>query len=709
MSLSKHIKEHLTLGYQAIPAKIINVLSFGADPTHVTDSRAAFIAAKAAWDALGAYQQNYVFIPAGHYINSATVDWDACPVIGEGVDVTFIDPTITDGTFCFTHNANLFRAEGYHIQTGLGQAAMSGIVATNDGYCGGVQAGVFDGGDVTVTFTASTDIVNATAHPFSNSDPVQFETAAAGSSLPTGVTAGVVYYVINDTANTFQFSLVKNGAAVDFTTSGSGTLRAFSSARRGRMDVKVTGCWKSVEADGWQNYIRVWAANCGYGPRVSQQNGSVLDLTADGCLIYGAIKDCKGSHFVRLTGQCDPNGLVTATTTLEKNHGTVVNGFYIEGSVDDLRSYPHFETGTNSVTYGMQIDGFNGQADTTISGVPPVKFDKMSGGGVNGFVKVTAGEPKMLQMGANNCCFDVSKLVPYSDESSPFGFQSPFEVLQGATSCAFNPIALNPLPYFEHKGGHVYRPSDTRAATSWVASTRIPGTNVLRVTNAGSTTATSYVQHSINSNSFQNLNGKYVLAVAILNIPEHDAYGNAGKTDNLNNSTYKPGFEVILQDSSGANLATGTDLGATSQQKHRRGTIQAYASFINASALTTIQRAVFNFFCVRGAADLNTYPTVYVDVEAVFLFEVPNLATAAAVISHCFRTDLRTLNRDSVIEGGRLVTNNQPNPITASAITYSVGDLIRLTPAALAPDHKVCVTAGNYSTAVFKNAAVLSA
>lgn len=688
--------------------KIINVLEYGADPTHTIDSNAAFEAALAAWLALGGSQKNIVRIPGGHYINSKQVSWGACPVVGDGTSVTIIDPTMTDGSWCFIFNADLFRAEAFSIQTGLLQAEISRVVAGVDGYCGGVQAGVFNS-EALVTFTLSTNQVNAVLHPYSNGDPVQFETAAGGAVLPVGIVAQTTYWVINKAINSFKISATKSGIAANLISSGSGTIRAFSSARRGRMDVRVQGCWKSVEADGWQNSLKIWADNCGCGPRVSQQNGSTLDLVAESCLQHGEIKNCKGAHFIRVFGSASTGGNVTATSSMDGNHGAVINSMYFEGDISNLRSSPNFSIGVTDVTYGLTVNGFNGQADATFIGVPPMIIDKIGGGEINGFVAATAGNIKLPRMGVNNVCLDISRIVPKSAENSPFGFQSSFEVLYGATSCAFNPLALNPLPYFEHRGGHVYRPSDTRSTSTWIDSSRIPGTYCLRVKNAlTSGVNTSYVQHSINSNKFQKLNGKYVLAVAIMNIPEHLAYGSAAKTDSLNLTTYKPGFELLLQNTAGNNLAIGTDLGATSQQKHRRGTIQAYASFINASALTSIQRVVFNFYCVRGPADLSLYTDAYVDVEAVFLFEVPNMATAAAVIPQCFRTDLQTLNRDSVIEAGRLVTNNLPNPITASSITYDVGDLVRLIPAPGAPDHKICTTAGNYTTAVFKNSANLS-
>jgi len=48
-------------------------------------------------------------------------------------------------------------------------------------------------------------------------------TFSSTATLPTGITAGQVYYVINPTSNTFQISTVKGGGAVTTTSAGSGT------------------------------------------------------------------------------------------------------------------------------------------------------------------------------------------------------------------------------------------------------------------------------------------------------------------------------------------------------------------------------------------------------------------------------------------------------------------------------------------------------
>lgn len=81
--------------------------------------------------------------------------------------------------------------------------------------------------DVVVTATNATERFNATAHGFVDTDRVSFTSTG---TLPTGITAGTQYYVVNKTANDFQVSLTSGGAAVTFTTDGTATISAHTGA-----------------------------------------------------------------------------------------------------------------------------------------------------------------------------------------------------------------------------------------------------------------------------------------------------------------------------------------------------------------------------------------------------------------------------------------------------------------------------------------------
>jgi len=81
----------------------------------------------------------------------------------------------------------------------------------------------------TVTITIATPgVVTWTNHGLSANDPVQFTTTGA---LPTGLTAGVVYYVVGGaslTTDTFRVSASAGGAAINTTGSQSGTQTAIN-------------------------------------------------------------------------------------------------------------------------------------------------------------------------------------------------------------------------------------------------------------------------------------------------------------------------------------------------------------------------------------------------------------------------------------------------------------------------------------------------
>ena len=75
---------------------------------------------------------------------------------------------------------------------------------------------------VTSITNASPAVVNFTSHGFAANDAVVFTTSGA---LPTGLTAGTVYYVMSAglTANAFQVSATPGGAAINTSSAGSGT------------------------------------------------------------------------------------------------------------------------------------------------------------------------------------------------------------------------------------------------------------------------------------------------------------------------------------------------------------------------------------------------------------------------------------------------------------------------------------------------------
>lgn len=78
----------------------------------------------------------------------------------------------------------------------------------------------------TVTITiASPGVVTWTGHTLQNGDQVVLTTSGA---LPTGLTAGTTYYVVNQATNTFQLAATAGGSAIVTTGTQSGTHTATS-------------------------------------------------------------------------------------------------------------------------------------------------------------------------------------------------------------------------------------------------------------------------------------------------------------------------------------------------------------------------------------------------------------------------------------------------------------------------------------------------
>ena len=93
---------------------------------------------------------------------------------------------------------------------------------------GGTFQGMFPGGNATAyTFAApaSTDTLLAPGSSYAANQPVVvFPTA--GSTLPAGLTAGVIYYAVSVSGDSFELSTTSGGGAINLTADGSGIVQA---------------------------------------------------------------------------------------------------------------------------------------------------------------------------------------------------------------------------------------------------------------------------------------------------------------------------------------------------------------------------------------------------------------------------------------------------------------------------------------------------
>jgi microcystin-dependent protein len=88
----------------------------------------------------------------------------------------------------------------------------------------GLYAAIVSTGTATITI-ASPGVVSWAGHPVSNGDPVKLRTTGA---LPTGLTAGTVYYAVNTVAGvSFQLAATPGGAAINTSGTQSGTHTAY--------------------------------------------------------------------------------------------------------------------------------------------------------------------------------------------------------------------------------------------------------------------------------------------------------------------------------------------------------------------------------------------------------------------------------------------------------------------------------------------------
>jgi len=132
---------------------------------------------------------------------------------------------------------------------------------------------------VTSITNASPAVVNYTSHPFVAGDKVVFSTSG---TLPTGLTAGTVYYVISAglTANAFEVSATSGGAAINTSSAGSGTH-------------SVTSTYSALSSDAQWQFAQtgnlVWA---------TQENVAlqVYDLSSSSAFANGAGSPPQASY-----------------------------------------------------------------------------------------------------------------------------------------------------------------------------------------------------------------------------------------------------------------------------------------------------------------------------------------------------------------------------------------------------------------------------
>jgi hypothetical protein len=152
---------------------------------------------------------------------------------------------------------------------------------------GQVRHHYLDGKTSTVTITnASPGVVTWTAHGLQNGEAIVLSTTG---SLPTGLVAGTVYYVVSRAADTFQLSATVGGASINTSSAGAGvhtaTVKTYIGDANCPHTMGITKAASRVFAPSAEN-VRYCAA------------GSARDWTTAsdaGFLAAGLQQDTKGA------------------------------------------------------------------------------------------------------------------------------------------------------------------------------------------------------------------------------------------------------------------------------------------------------------------------------------------------------------------------------------------------------------------------------
>lgn len=131
-----------------------------------------------------------------------------------------------------------------------------------------------------VTFNGTTDVCTSNSHGLENGWKIIF----TGGTLPTGLTAGTVYYVRDKDSNTFKVASSSGGSAIDFTGNGSGTIKFYIAEpvygfSLGRGNFTLSNCIIDVRGEHYAGMDMV-------GLNLIPSSGASIDVILDNVLIY---------------------------------------------------------------------------------------------------------------------------------------------------------------------------------------------------------------------------------------------------------------------------------------------------------------------------------------------------------------------------------------------------------------------------------------
>lgn len=148
----------------------------------------------------------------------------------------------------------------------------------------------------TCTFTNATNRLNKTSHGLADGEPINLTNSGGG--VPPELAVNTDYYVLNATANDMQVASTVGGAAIDFSTDGTGTTTLWT----GRKQILRAACADSASL---YKYALLTYTNAGY-----------IQLTLlDGWAITSSSKTISNSTMLPPTTGADAGAQRTAIGT----------------------------------------------------------------------------------------------------------------------------------------------------------------------------------------------------------------------------------------------------------------------------------------------------------------------------------------------------------------------------------------------------------
>lgn len=461
------------------------------------------------------------------------------------------------------------------------------------------------------------------------------------------------------------------------------------STRSRTEEVEVNGCFIGIEANGWLCRHKLIANNCHTGLRASYQNGSTIDFWGENNAKHFEVTNSQALTFHQLATESAGSFLAITTrgaSTINSSRDVTIENWYSEE--DQARDHVLLSIGGSSECNNVKIRSGYSTGDTqTTNGVPMIDVIDCKGGEVSGYFEGSVRNNHGVRIGAGG---EAIRVIDFNSNET-LGSQvyfAPAKVLATTSTC------VNPLPRFEHKGGHFSNTEVKDCNQSWVASSIFPGTYALRLdSNGTSVSQDAKVRLEIRDQTYLALldNQPEITFAAVVRIG--DSADFEGATDDLTSSPIAPQCQLRILDGSEVSIAGDIN---TSFQIHRRNTIQIYSAQGSMTGITGARGLLFDLWLggFGGTSnDWTVYTTAYIEIEAIYVMlggvrvNVPYVANSLVE---------PTVMANSNMVGGKLVTAIDATQDASHIADYDVGDKI-----VLSNGEKVCNIAGSTTVANF--------